>query len=329
VTAARIVVTGVLLGILAAVVSLAVLSALEDHRELSLGVPGEVTVLDFQRGSDSAGSAEAVPQLVEFLRDNGLVLVGSSVGDGHPAITVLDPTGLLPWFPSDGQEWGVGQGSTYVLAGSYSAAQWRMSGHPSLLREGATVAGEVALLEDVGHIQFAWNPGASGIEAGRYVTNSVDPVIVDMLRGTVEAAGLRVYRAQALPLLVYLRGQPFLMVSLTLLLGGVAAAGIHLSMRILAARQTVTIRVAHGATAYLLLLRSIPALMIYLGLGMSIGAASLDLGVWLAGARSSGHAELAALGAGCLIGLALVGVCLTGVVALTLRWMTGRAVNAS
>jgi hypothetical protein len=321
--------TGILLGVLSAVVSVAAGHALENRRELFLGIEGDATILTVRAAPDSTSFPGAARDLVNFLRARNLALVGASVGDGYPAVTVLDPSALVPWFPSDEQDWSSGESAAYLFRGSYSAMLWRASGHTPYLPDATHVAGEVTPGVDVGELQFAWVPGDLGIDSGRYVVNSVEEQAVQELMDMIEGTGLQVDQVQALPLRMYLRSQPFLVLSLVLLLGGTLGASINLNSRIVASQRAVRIHAAHGATARLMVRRLGPPWVGRLALGAAAGVGVVAAVDWFAFQGGFGHAECVALAIGWVASMVAIGLCLLAVLGSTIKWVLGRNADAA
>ncbi|MGH8887746.1 MAG: hypothetical protein ACRDYX_21770 [Egibacteraceae bacterium] len=267
------------LGVLVAFLVWSVQWALEDRRQVTFDMPGEVTTLKLYEGNqkiDAADAHAAGQELRRYLTDRGISLIVASAGDGSPQMIVFDPARRLSWFTPAADETGSAAG-IYLFEGSYSARRWIASSVTPLLPEGATVAGVVAPPTDVGDLQYVM-PLAEVFPPDVYVLGGASSADATQLQSLLRRQGLEVQSAMQIPLVAYLLNDPPVVAAALFLLLGYVCAAAYWSLLLGGTRELV-IRRRHGARLSTLVRRwfasGLPAMLLGLIAGVSVSGVAV------------------------------------------------------
>lgn len=203
------------LGILTAFVAWAVQWALDNWKEVTFDLPGEVTVLRLSKGPQEVVPVEtgsAQEELKAYLRDHFLALIVSSSGDGRPEILVYDPHSLIPWFPGCPSD-NVQFVPVYLFRGTYSEYLWERSATNPFLPQGAVVQGIIAAPRRAGTLQYARCVGQDLLPEGQYTFNTMDPARVQHILDMVYRMGLVSQGGRKLPFSLHLLQDPLMAIS--------------------------------------------------------------------------------------------------------------------
>ncbi|MGH8901110.1 MAG: hypothetical protein ACRDYA_05365 [Egibacteraceae bacterium] len=267
--------SGAFLGVLVAFLVWSVQWALEDRRQVTFDMPGEVTTLELYEGNqeiDAADAHAAGQELRRYLTDQGISLIVASSGDGSPQMTVFDPARRLSWFTPAADETGSAAG-IYLFEGSYSALRWIASSVTPLLPEGTTVAGVVAPPTDVGDLQYVM-PLAEVFPPGAYVLGGASSADATQLQSLLRRQGLEAQSAMQIPLVAYLLNDPPVVATALFLLLGYVCAAAYWSLLLGGRTRELVIRRRHGARLSTLVRRwfasGLPAMLLGLIAGVSV-----------------------------------------------------------
>ncbi|WP_216628660.1 hypothetical protein, partial [Actinopolyspora erythraea] len=226
----KLLVSGLLLGVLSAFAAWAVHWSLEGHQETTYELPGTVTKLSFGNGrqeSTRADNTEAAVELREFLAEHSLALVIAPHTDGPPQLVVADPAGVLPWYnPSNplGENGADRARRGYAFEDTYSQRQWRRGRSPTLVPEEVEIVGTMPAPEGAGDLQYARPLGDYPLLPGQYLVNTDGPGELAEIRDIAYRAGFADLSAERVPLWRHLRDDPLVGTTGALLGAGCLAA---------------------------------------------------------------------------------------------------------
>ncbi|PRW61724.1 hypothetical protein [Actinopolyspora mortivallis] len=306
----KLLVSGLLLGVLSTFAAWAVHWSLGAHREVTYELPGTVTTLSFGNGKQEAtrvDRTEAAVELRRFLTERSLALVVAPSTDGPPRLVVADPGGVLSWYtPSDptGRDPGrVRRG--HVFEGTYSQRQWRQGNSPALVPEEVEIVGTVPPPQGAGDLQYARPLGEYPLPFGEYVVSTDDPEELAEIRDIAYRAGFADLSTQRVPLWRHLRDDPLVGATGALLGAGYLAAALFWTLGLRDRAEEFAIRTRHGATRARLVWQVWPRGLPFQFLGIVGGVALSGALVVLVGLQPLDRIEYLVLGAGAAGGLLL------------------------
>ncbi|SDO90233.1 hypothetical protein SAMN04487905_10178 [Actinopolyspora xinjiangensis] len=287
----KLVVSGLLLGVLSAFAAWAVHWSFEDHQEATYELPGAVTKLSLGHGPQEAtraDSIEAAVELREFLAERSLAVVIAPAGDGPPRLVVADPGDALPWYtppnPMNKHEPGRARRG-YVFEGTYSQRQWRRGSSPALVPEEVEIVGTVSPPEDAGDLQYVRPLGDYPLPPGQYLVNTDDPGKLAEIRDIAYRAGFADFSTERVPLWRHLRDDPLVGTTGVLLGAGYLAAVLCWTPGLRDRAGEFAIRTRHGATRARLVRQVWPRGLPFQLLGIALGVAITGVLVSLVGLR--------------------------------------------
>lgn len=313
--------SAVFLGVLAAFVVWSVQWALDDRREVTFDVPGEVTTFTMAEdpgGADDRQARQAVQELKRYLADRAFALVIASNGDGTPGMLVHDPAHRIAWFPATASE-SNGEAGAFLFKGSYSERRWTQSSVSPLLPRGTTVAGVLTPPSGVGTMQFVRAIGADRLPLGRYLMTTTDGAAVARVRELVSAQGLRAQEPRQIPLLPYLAQDPFIFVTVMFLLLGLVCAAMSWWVLVGSRARELVIRRRHGARVAALIWQVFARGVAGVAVGTVLGVVLSGVVVRTVGREALTGSEYAGLGTAVLVGVALTVTVWLVVVAAAVR----------
>ncbi|MGJ7908828.1 hypothetical protein ACOQFL_20375 [Actinopolyspora sp. H202] len=293
----KLVVSGLLLGVLSAFATWATYWSFEDYRETTYELPGTVTTLSLGRGPqevEPVARPEATVELREFLAERSLVLVVVPAVDGPPRLVVADPAGALPWYappnPTGKHEPGRARRG-YAFQGSYSQRQWRRGSSPTLVPDEIEIVGTISPPEGAGDLQYVRPLGEYPLPSGQYLVNTDDPGELAELRDIAHRAGLADFSTERVPLWEHLRDDPLVGTTGALLGAGLSAAVLFWTLGLRDRAGEFVIRVRHGATRARLVRQVWPRGLPFQLLGLALGVAITGVLVSLVGLRPPDRAD--------------------------------------
>jgi len=277
----RLALSSLLLGMLTAFMVQAFQWTLEDRKEVTFGLPGEVTILTMFEGPQKVSAADAASAreaLKAYLNDQSLALVYASVGEGRPEMIVCDPHHILPWLPRAGNE---GSRSTtaraYLFRGTYTAHRWSALGTAPLLPNGVEVVGVIDAPPGTDNLQYVRTIGREPLPSGRYTINTTDPTQVKHILDLFYRMGFVPQQSQKIPLLTYFLQNPLLMITLLFLAMGHVCAILDWALYIRGRAREFGIRWRHGALPTDLVRENLVGGLPGLGVGSVVGVILSDL----------------------------------------------------
>lgn len=312
--------SAVFLGVLVAFLVWSVQWALDDRREVTFGMSGEVTTVMVYPGPQVVSPADALTagqELRRYLADHGLSLIVASPGDGTPQMTVFDPARRMSWFRSAADAAGSASG-VYLFEGSYSARRWTASSATPLLAAGSTVAGVVNPPAGVGNLQYV-RPLGEVFPAGNYVLGGVSSKDVAPLEALLGRQGLEVHDARAMPLLEDLLNNPLIMTTTLFLAVGHLCAAAYWSLLLGSRSRELAIRRRHGARLLTLVRRWFASGLPPIALGLAAGVTISGVVVRVLGRVPLTGPQYLTLAQAAALGLAVTSIAWLATVAAGLR----------
>lgn len=245
----RLGISSLLLGVLTAFMVWSLQWVLESRREVTFGMPGSVTVLQMVKGPQ-INVASAQKELIAYLRKQSLVLINSSVGDGHPEMVIYDPKGLLAWFPQVDEKRTSSVSRAYLFRGTYTERRWAKSTVTPFLQKGVTVAGAIKPPQHRGQfddLQYARTIGRHPLSSGQYTINTSDLTKLRHIIGLLNRMGLDKQGMQNIPLVGYLAQNPLFIITMLFLAAGHICAVFYWSLYLRGRAREFNIRARHGA----------------------------------------------------------------------------------
>ncbi|RMH39536.1 MAG: ABC transporter permease [Gammaproteobacteria bacterium] len=269
----RLALTSFFLGILTVFVGWAFQWALDEWKEITFDLPGEVTALRVIEGPQpvSAAAAETVQdELKTYFREHSLALVVASFGNDRPEMLVYDPLHLVPWFPgcpsSDSQSVTV-----YLFRGTYSEHLWLISAPNPFLPPGAVIKGVIAAPRRADNLQYARCSNHGLLPEGQYTFNTTDPTQVRHVLELVRRMGLVPQASEKMPFFLFLLQTPLIVITVFFLVAGYGCVMLYWFLYVRGRASEFGIRARHGALPLSLtwenLARGMPALVIGSGVG--------------------------------------------------------------
>lgn len=298
------------LGILGAFFVWSLLWALDSRRELAFDIPGEIHVLRMVEGPQevtAAKAASAQQRLVSYLREQSLVLVVTTPGDGPPELRVFDPLGVLSWLPRDAADaLATSTGNAYLFTGTYSAQRWAQSAATPLIPQGIAVDGAISPPPGAAELQYATGITHSPLLSGTYTLSALDPQQTARVVGLLDEAGLVTQSDQRVPLIEYLARNPLLMVTAALVLMGHACAVLSWVLLLRGRAREFEIRRRHGARGRSLVAQNVVGGLPGLVLGTALGVVASGVLVAVVGHVSLAARDVQALAAAGVAALVVV-----------------------
>ncbi|WP_139219559.1 hypothetical protein [Actinopolyspora alba] len=329
----KLVVSGLLLGVLSAFAAWAVHWSLEDYQETTYELPGAVTKLSLGHGPqqvDPAARPEAAVELREYLVEHSLTLVVAPAGDGPPRLVVADPAGVLPWYtppnPTGKHEPGRAR-RAYAFEGTYSQWQWLRGSSPALVPEDVEIVGTVSPPEDADDLQYVRPLAEYPLPLGQYLVDTDDPGELAEIRDIAYRAGFADFSTERVPLWEHLRDDPLVGTTGALLGAGYLAAMLFWTLGLRDRAGEFAIRTRHGATRARLVRQVWPRGLPFQLLGIVLGAAITGALVSLVGLRPPDRADWLVMAAAVTSGLLLAAPTwlLAAVLGTRVRSEVGRA----
>jgi hypothetical protein len=247
----RLFLTSFFLGILTAFVAWAFQWSLDSWREVTLDMPGEVTVLRVTKGPQVVAVAEAEAaqeELKAYLREQSLALMVSSSGDGRPEILVYDPHGLVPWPPDCSSDEGQCESvDVYLFRGTYSERLWLASVTNPLLPQGAVVRGTITAPRRAGSLQYVRCVGRDLLSAGQYTFNTTNPAQIQHILSILYRMGFVPQGSTKLPFFLYLMQNPLMVITVFFLIAGYGCVVLYWFLYLRGRAREIGIRGRHGA----------------------------------------------------------------------------------
>ena len=179
---------GAMAGILFAFLAWSIVWALAGQQESSYGLSQTTSFSVI--GGDNATVPAAARSLTNILKSNDGAAVIDPQGNGAPGLSVIDPSGRIPWLPQESSV--VGQaGTLWLFEGRYCADEDRTGLRCPLLPPDGTVAGKIPPPPQAGQsLQFAAVLTAeTPLPAGRYIVTGLPSAARDSFQEALESTG--------------------------------------------------------------------------------------------------------------------------------------------
>ncbi|WP_194949428.1 hypothetical protein [Actinomyces trachealis] len=213
--------------------------------------------ISYQIGADHSSFSASPPreiadnnlttEVTELLRRNSLALLIAPEKEGLPGLTVIDPTGAIPWIdtplePKDHSQ-------LMVFKDSYCAEFSTGPTHCPLTPENTQLVGTLSPGFDTDTLQYIYTPSQeTPLPKGRYTLNSRDSARTRELIELLSTHGYRTGDQQA-PTWLDLIFNPLIDMSALLSLGGIVAAGIYWRAALRGRVTAFQVHVLSGGTA--------------------------------------------------------------------------------
>jgi hypothetical protein len=264
----RLLLTSFFLGILTVFVGWAFQWTLDDWKEATFDLPGEVTVLRVVKEPQliSTAEAEAAQEALKaYFHEHSLALIVTSFGNGRPEILVYDPYNLVSWFPGCPSDSGQSI-IVYLFRETYSEHLWLTSVANPFLPPGAVIKGVIAAPRRVGSLQYARCIGRDLLPEGQYTFNSTDPTQVKHILNLLSRMGLVAQGSEKQPFFLDLIQTPVMVITMFFLVAGYGCVMLYWHLYLRGRATEFGIRGRHGALPLTLtrekFMSGLPALII-------------------------------------------------------------------
>ena len=261
---------GAMAGILFAFLAWSNVWALAGQRESSYGLTQTTSFSVI--GGDNATVPAAARSLTNILKSNDATAVIDPQGNGAPGLSVIDPSGRIPWLPQESSI--VGQaGTLWLFEVRYCADEDRTGLRCPLLPPEGTVAGKIPPPPQAGQsLQFAVVLTAeTPLPAGRYIVTGLPSAARDSFQEALESTGLRVVSARSVPAPVEILTNPTVIVAMGLLGAGLVAVWVYGLREGARHRADMQVHDGAGATARRLVTRQLRATAVVMLPAMGLG----------------------------------------------------------
>ncbi|MDF5820501.1 hypothetical protein P4N68_05325 [Corynebacterium felinum] len=198
----------------------------------------------------TAEKSQVYRALEQQLRAHQAALIIDGNGEGLPGIFVLNPHGVIPWWPEGSvAEVSDGGSEVFLFRNTYCAQAYERVGRCAFLPAYSQVAGVIDPPPGADDYQFAMVPSAhSVLHNSTLVVVSSTPRVVESIQETLRQAGFRVDVDPVKPLWLELVHNPLLVISWGLFSFGMFLSAVYWKMCNTRFSNAMRIRLGVGAT---------------------------------------------------------------------------------